>query len=107
MPDSGTEQSETTEQSKDRQEEAQEQLENEISAFEITANQRRLAAKNEAGYKVLDAGRGIPNWINTQSRYAFSRFMEFAAGECERTMNEDNMAGQAEQEGIGERLIKP
>lgn len=82
----------------------QEELEMEISAFEITAKQRELAGNNEAGYPVLDAGRGNPNWVNTQARYAFSRLMEFALGECERTMNEEGMAGQAEKDGIGERF---
>ena len=57
------------------------QLEEELSAFEIAADQRELAAKNEAGYAVLDAGRGNPNWINTQSRYAFTRFMNYALEE--------------------------
>lgn len=33
----------------------------ELSAFEITAKQRELAKNNEAGYEVLDAGRGNPN----------------------------------------------
>ena len=58
-------------------------LQKEIGAFEITAEQRALAKDNEAGYPVLDAGRGNPNWINTQARYAFTRFMEYAVGECE------------------------
>ena len=84
--------------------EAQAQLEKEIGAFEITAEQREMAKTNEAGYSVLDAGRGNPNWINTQARYAFTRFMEFALGECQLTMSEGDMAGQAKQEGIGERF---
>lgn len=84
--------------------EAQEQLEKEIGAFEITAEQRQLAKTNEAGYPVLDAGRGNPNWINAQARYAYTRFMNFAIGECELTMSEGGMAGQARQEGIGERF---
>ena len=81
-----------------------EQLDKEIGAFEITAAQRELAANNEAGLPVLDAGRGNPNWINTLSRYAFSRLMEFSLGECERTMKTGDMAGQAEEEGIGARF---
>ena len=85
-------------------EETSEQLESEISAFEITAAQRELAKTNEAGLEVLDAGRGNPNWINTQSRYAFSRLMDFATQECERVAKHGNMAGQAEQEGIAERF---
>ena len=84
--------------------EADEQLQKEIGAFEITAEQRELAKTNEAGYPVLDAGRGNPNWINTQARYAFTRFMDYATGECEMVMSEDSMAGQAITEGIGERF---
>ena len=83
---------------------AEEELEKEIGAFEITAEQRELAKTNEAGYPVLDAGRGNPNWINTQARYAFTRLMNFAVGECERTLNEGSMAGQARKDGIGERF---
>lgn len=43
--------------------EAEKRLEEEIGAFEITADQRKLAQNNEAGYPVLDEGRGNPNWI--------------------------------------------
>ena len=84
--------------------EAEEQLKKEIGAFEITADQREKARNNTAGYPVLDAGRGNPNWINAQARYAFTRLMNFAIGECERTLNEGGMAGQAEKAGIGERF---
>ena len=80
------------------------QLETELGAFEITAAQRELAKENKAGLQVLDAGRGNPNWINTQARYAYSRLMEFALSECERTMNKPNMAGQAKLDGIGKRF---
>ena len=84
--------------------EAEKQLEKEIGAFEITAEQRELAKSNTAGYPVLDAGRGNPNWINAQARYAFTRLMNYAISECELTMNEGGMAGQAKKEGIGERF---
>ena len=86
------------------QQEAEQQLQKEIGAFEITANQRELAKHNEAGYSVLDAGRGNPNWINTQARYALSRFSDFATRECELDMSQGTMAGHALQEGIGERF---
>ena len=86
------------------QQEAEAELETELGAFEITAMQRELAKENTAGYPVLDAGRGNPNWINTQSRYAFTRFMDFATGECEREFSQGYMAGHAQQEGIGERF---
>ena len=84
--------------------EAEQQLQKEIGAFEITANQRKLAKDNEAGYSVLDAGRGNPNWINTQARYAMTRFSDFATRECELDMSQGSMAGHARQEGIGERF---
>ena len=53
---------------------------------------------------VLDAGRGNPNWINAQTRYAFTRFMNFAIGECELDMNQGGMAGHGKLEGVGERF---
>lgn len=84
--------------------EAEKQLEKEIGAFEITAEQREKAKTNAAGYPVLDAGRGNPNWINAQARYAFTRLMEYAVGECELTMNGGGMAGQAKRQGIGARF---
>ena len=84
--------------------EAEEELQRELGAFEITAKQRELAKDNEAGYSVLDAGRGNPNWINTQSRYAFTRFMNFAIEECESDFSQGSMAGHAQLEGIGERF---
>ena len=86
------------------QQEADNQLQKEISAFEITAHQREIAKTNEAGYPVLDAGRGNPNWINTQARYAFTRFSDFAIRECELDMSSGSMAGHARQEGIGARF---
>lgn len=86
------------------QREADEQLQKELGAFEITAIQRELAKTNEAGYPVLDAGRGNPNWINTQARYAFTRFSDFATRECELDMSLGTMAGHARKEGIGDRF---
>ena len=86
------------------QQEADEQLQKELGAFEITAHQREIAKANEAGYPVLDAGRGNPNWINTQARYAFTRFSDFATRECELDMSNGSMAGHARQEGIGGRF---
>ncbi len=86
------------------QQEAEEQLQKELGAFEITANQREIAKTNEAGYPVLDAGRGNPNWINTQVRYAFTRFSDFATRECELDMSLGTMAGHARKEGIGDRF---
>jgi NADPH-dependent glutamate synthase beta subunit-like oxidoreductase len=87
------------------QQEAEDQLQKEIGAFEITAHQREIAKTNEAGYSVLDAGRGNPNWINTQARYAYTRFSDFATRECELDMSQGSMAGHARQEGIHFRML--
>ena len=86
------------------QEEVDARLLEELGAFEITAEQRELARENEVGYAVLDAGRGNPNWINTQSRYALTRFMNFAIKESALDFQQGAMAGHARQEGIGERF---
>ncbi|MCQ2752565.1 MAG: bifunctional aspartate transaminase/aspartate 4-decarboxylase, partial [Coriobacteriales bacterium] len=80
------------------------QLNKEKSAFEITAAHREAAKNNSDGKPVLDAGRGNPNWINTQARYAFTRFSDFAVSESERNWKDGDMAGQAELDGIGERF---
>lgn len=77
-----------------------------LGAFDITSQHRALAAENEKGYAVLDAGRGNPNWINTITRKACSRLMDFAVSECERTYEADHMGGHAQQEGIYERFQK-
>ena len=82
------------------------QMETELSAFEITAAQRELAKDNAAGYEVLDAGRGNPNWINAKARYAYARLMEFACTECQRDMDAGDMAGQGTREGVYERFLK-
>ena len=83
---------------------AADQFSNELSAFEITAEQRRIAVDNEAGYPVLDAGRGNPNWINSKVRDAFSRLMVFATQECRLDMENGDMAGHGVKEGISKRF---
>lgn len=100
---------ETTERSvgdytQEMTDDAARQLEDELGAFEITGQQRELAKDNVAGYEVLDAGRGNPNWINTKARYAFTRLMDFATSECQRDMSEGDMAGHGQREGVGERF---
>ena len=80
------------------------QFGDELSAIEITAEQRKLAANNEAGYPELDAGRGNPNWINTKVRSAFTRLMDFANEECRLAMENKDMAGHGNKDGISERF---
>jgi hypothetical protein len=64
-----------------------------LGAFEIAAKMLKLAKNNEKNNSFLNAGRGNPNWINTQARLAFPRFMAFGVKESERTMLEGNLAG--------------
>ncbi len=78
--------------------------EKKLGAFEITALQRDMAAKNTAGYPVLDAGRGNPNWINAHARLAFARLMQFAVTESQLTFSHGDLAGQARKDGIGARF---
>ena len=79
-------------------------LEDELGAFEITAAQRELAKSNTAGYEVLDAGRGNPNWVNAKARRAYTRLMNFAIEECQLDMTKGDMAGQGTREKIAKRF---
>ena len=85
---------------------AADQFKDELSAFEIAAEQRKRAASNEAGYTVLDAGRGNPNWINSKVRSAFTRLMDFANEECQLVMNNGDMAEHGNKDGISDRFDK-
>ncbi len=83
-----------------------EQFEDELSAFEIAAQQRKLAANNKAGYPSLDAGRGNPNWINTKVRSSYTRLMDFANEECKLIMDKGDMAEHGNKEGISDRFAE-
>lgn len=72
---------------------ARNEQERRLGAFEITAMQRSMAAKNRDGLPPLDAGRGNPNWINAQARLAFARLMQFAVDEGRRTLSHGDLAG--------------
>lgn len=75
-----------------------------LGAFEIASKMLKLAKNNEKHNSFLNAGRGNPNWINTQARLAFARFVSFGVKESERTMHEDNLAGYTTLDGIADRL---
>jgi len=75
-----------------------------LGAFEIASKMLKLAKNNENHNSFLNAGRGNPNWINTQARLAFARFMAFGVKESERTMIEGNLGGYTTLDGIGGRL---
>ena len=75
-----------------------------LGAFEIAFQMLKLAKNNDEQNVFLNAGRGNPNWINTISRLAFARLVQFGVVESKRTINKDQMAGFTELIGISERL---
>lgn len=76
-----------------------------LGAFEISSKMLKLAQNNEKHNVFLNAGRGNPNWINTQGRLALSRIIEFGVFESRRTMKDGNLAGYTALDGIYERFI--
>ncbi|EGT4143272.1 TPA: bifunctional aspartate transaminase/aspartate 4-decarboxylase [Clostridium perfringens] len=76
----------------------------ELGAFEISNKMLELAKKNKKHNTFLNAGRGNPNWINTQGRLALSRIVEFGVIESRRTMKDGSLAGYTILDGIYERL---
>lgn len=76
-----------------------------LGAFEISRKMLALAQKNEKSNIFLNAGRGNPNWIQTQARLAFVRLIQFGVQESKETINNGIMAGYIEKDGIRERLF--
>lgn len=76
-----------------------------LGAFEISSKMLKLAQNNEKHNAFLNAGRGNPNWINTQGRLALSRIIEFGVFESRRTMKDGTLAGYTTLDGIYERFI--
>ena len=60
----------------------------------------------ECGRRVLDAGRGNPNWTAATPREAFFTFGHFAVSETRRTWNENDLAGMPTKGGISTRFYK-
>lgn len=75
-----------------------------LGAFEIAFQMLKLAKENDKQNIFLNAGRGNPNWIQTISRLAFSRLIEFGVHESEQTIHRDDLAGYTNREGISIRL---
>lgn len=78
-----------------------------LSPFELKG--RIIAAANEkvkkAAYTLLNAGRGNPNWIATESRKAFFALGQFAMMESERDFKyPEGIAGVPQKEGISVRF---
>ena len=75
-----------------------------LGAFEIAFQMLKLAKNNEKQNIFLNAGRGNPNWIQTISRLAFGRIVEFGVHESEQTMHQRDLAGYTRLMGIGIRF---
>lgn len=78
-----------------------------LSPFELKG--RIIAAANEkvkkAAYTLLNAGRGNPNWIATESRKAFFALGQFAMMESERDFKyPEGIAGVPQKGGISVRF---
>ena len=75
-----------------------------LGNFEVASCLLKLAEKNSTSSPVLNAGRGNPNWIQTVSRLAFCRLVEFGIQESRRTISGKDLAGYTEKEGMSKRL---
>ena len=77
-----------------------------LSPFEIKAVLVRLAdaSAHRSGRRLLDAGRGNPNWVATTPRDAFFLLGEFALAESRRVWDEPDLGGMPAQQGIANRL---
>lgn len=73
-----------------------------ISPFEFKDKLISIAKKN--GTKILDAGRGNPNWTAATPREAFFTFGQFAVLETQRTWSKGDLAGMVQKEGIADRF---
>lgn len=76
-----------------------------LGAFEVSRKMLQLAKNNEKHNPFLNAGRGNPNWINTQGRLGLSRIIEFGVIESRKTMNDRNLAGYTTLDGIHDRFM--
>lgn len=87
----------------DKQAQYEENLEK-LGAFEVSFEMLSLAKNNEKENVFLNAGRGNPNWIQTISRLAFARLMQFGVEESKQTIKEKDLAGYTRLKGISQRL---
>ena len=78
-------------------------LEN-LGAFEISSKMLKLAKNNDKHNVFLNAGRGNPNWINTEARLALGRIIEFGVIESQKTMHKGNLAGYTVLDKISDRF---
>ena len=78
----------------------------ELSPFEVKARLLELAGESarSRNARVLDAGRGNPNWVATTPRAAFFLLGEFGLAESRRVWEEPDLGGMPARDGIAGRL---
>ena len=74
-----------------------------LSPFELKDKLIQMAEKKSEKL-MLNAGRGNPNWVATNSRHAFFLLGNFAMEEAYRIMSRPGLAGAPESSGSAERL---
>jgi aspartate 4-decarboxylase len=77
-----------------------------LSPFELKDNLISLSKDTTklSSLQMLNAGRGNPNWVATESREAFFLLGKFAIGECRRVRDDKILAGMPAKQGIGQRF---
>lgn len=77
-----------------------------LSPFEMKDTLISLAGEQSMAstQAMLNAGRGNPNWIATDSREAFFVLGDFALAESKRVWDEPGLGGMPEKNGIAQRL---
>ena len=73
-----------------------------ISPFEFKDKLITIAKKNSS--KILDAGRGNPNWTASTPREAFFTFGQFAVLETQRSWSKSDLAGMVQKDDIANRF---
>ena len=76
----------------------------ELSPFEFKSRLQQLAAECPDADRVLDAGRGNPNWVATTPRAAFFLLGQFALTESRRVWEEPDLGGMPAPSGVASRL---
>ena len=80
-------------------------VEGEAVAAAFALQSRIAAAARKSGHRIIDAGRGQPNWTVTEPRAAFFRLGLFATSEAERTSTTHVWGEMPPVAGIHERLL--
>ena len=73
---------------------------------ELIRHAKDATQAKSATHKMLNAGRGNPNWIATVPREAFFELGRFALMESKRVWSEPGLAGMPRRDGIADRFAQ-